>query len=374
MRRDYLLGFFIFLFIVAHFLFLQSKIVEAGVTGACANCHTMHNSQGAVEDNETAQEHLLKIKGDGDCLGCHAAPAGEDEYKVEGAPQVIYYDADDKSKRMLAGGTFTTVKDNDGDGHNIVKLTGKDDVIKVMPGDPDCVFKVDELACAGTKGCHGDRDIENPMKAIQKGHHSPADAYRDGHDLAHSYRMLNGVAGIGAVDYEFGMTNKLIDKNKLGDPNINVNIYQGEHLDWPNNAPSGKSISWLCGECHGNKESDKGFYSRAGIVSADNNDIWIRHPTDIITKLDNYPNVGEENKYSTEVPLGFVDAIKGADFNPEASGVTVTCLSCHRAHGSQYKDALRFDYSFMKTGAKGEDLPDGEKGCFRCHTDKDFEE
>jgi hypothetical protein len=41
------------------------------------------------------------------------------------------------------------------------------------------------------------------------------------------------------------------------------------------------------------------------------------------------------------------------------------CLSCHRAHASQYSDILRWDYNniFARSGAP-------ETGCLTCHTKK----
>ena len=45
----------------------------------------------------------------------------------------------------------------------------------------------------------------------------------------------------------------------------------------------------------------------------------------------------------------------------------VTCLSCHRPHGSPYPDMLRWDYIQQIAGGGG----DNGKGCFFCHTTKD---
>jgi len=48
-----------------------------------------------------------------------------------------------------------------------------------------------------------------------------------------------------------------------------------------------------------------------------------------------------------ELPSGNANDIYGAQ---------VFCLSCHRAHASPFKDAMRWDYS------------DNAQGCLECHT------
>ncbi len=52
----------------------------------------------------------------------------------------------------------------------------------------------------------------------------------------------------------------------------------------------------------------------------------------------------------------------------KVSSPIVTCLSCHRAHGSPYADLLRWDYDTMIAGNAGDATG---KGCFVCHTTKD---
>jgi predicted CXXCH cytochrome family protein len=50
------------------------------------------------------------------------------------------------------------------------------------------------------------------------------------------------------------------------------------------------------------------------------------------------------------------------------TGDQVMCLSCHKAHGSKWPNALRFDYTGMDahlgTGTRTD-------GCFFCHRLKD---
>jgi len=48
----------------------------------------------------------------------------------------------------------------------------------------------------------------------------------------------------------------------------------------------------------------------------------------------------------------------------------VTCISCHRPHGSPYPDMLRWDYANdCNTG--NADTATEPCGCYSCHTTKD---
>jgi predicted CXXCH cytochrome family protein len=51
----------------------------------------------------------------------------------------------------------------------------------------------------------------------------------------------------------------------------------------------------------------------------------------------------------------------------------VTCISCHRAHGSQYDDLLRWDYTqcIANENVAADDTITPDCGCFYCHRDKD---
>ena len=91
---------------------------------------------------------------------------------------------------------------------------------------------------------------------------------------------------------------------------------------------------------------------------------WVRHPTDVLI-----PNTGEyagiSATYQDETPVGRVaaglpDAAAAANGVVAAGTDIVICLSCHRAHASNYADSLRFDYTTLAAG----------DGCLHCHTNK----
>jgi len=55
-----------------------------------------------------------------------------------------------------------------------------------------------------------------------------------------------------------------------------------------------------------------------------------------------------------------------SEVNPGSD--TITCLSCHTAHASDYSGMLRFDYGAMMAHQGG---AASGTGCFACHTTKD---
>ncbi|MCL6584607.1 MAG: hypothetical protein K6U11_13360 [bacterium] len=381
---------------------------EAGVKGACSTCHTMHNSQSGEEVNkEGAQSYLISrgnLNAANPCLGCHKIPTANGEFLVRLiendpnslVPQVNVDLAVTNGKVSAAGTYYYTTRDKTEQngkscrkGHNVAGMEddnggNEDGWLGVVPpgGTEDCIKSnfSNQLTCAGASGCHGDRNIADPLASIKGGHHSPAantyeGRYRDGNTVASSYRMLLGVKGRVASRWEYGdHRDEILDQADLSGDDIN--IYQGTDKGVQGSkrhpGPDG-SINGFCGECHGCAEgnTENGFHSLRGLKGEGNSEMsspWKRHPTDIVMKANtaywDYP--GEKGKfYSQEVPVGFAKISKTGTVNDlQKSDRVVLCVSCHRAHGSQYDDALRWDYREMKTSAtKG-------SGCFRCHTDK----
>lgn len=390
-KRSVIFYFFVFV-AMSTFSFFRSSRSEAGVKGSCANCHTMHNKQdGGIPEGGVEDPQPYLIKGeipDGDenpCLGCHDKTTNA--YLDANTPQIQYNYSQDEERKSLAGGTYYFVTDTQQEddekrscrkGHNVQGLSDEDELIGIIPpgGSSTCIDG-QQLTCAGTRGCHGDRSIENPLAAIKGGHHSPAqDNYRDGSTVATSYRMLLGVEGRVATEWEYG--HKITDVFTWDQlkANENVNFYKGKDLrlgglEGEERRPGDShSINGLCGECHGKASGgdEHGFHSSRGISKDDSlSSPWLRHPTDVVMDKDDteywrYPN-DESGNYSVEVPVGFTNVQNVA--NLQNSTRVVLCISCHRAHGSEYDDALRWDYEAMQSGAKT------DNGCFRCHTDKD---
>jgi len=397
------------LIIVSGVIFVQSTRSEAGVKGPCSECHTMHNSQDGAPVNEVAgqevdaQSYLIKgadLSDKNPCLGCHKKNSDgryfKDPEKENDAPQVNVDPAMTHNYLSAAGTYFYVTGDKTEQsgkscrkGHNVVGMGESDDnedqlLKKTPPGGTDeCLGGTGkQLTCAGTSGCHGKRNVDDPLAAIKGGHHSPAtnsyaDRFRDGNSIATSYRMLYGVKGRVASNWEYVDFSKdnFLKQSDLVDRD-DVNIYQGSDgkLSGTMIDPGDGSINGLCGECHGNGDSENGFHSFQGLKGKGSTSTtqmsspWKRHPTDVVMKQDEqyggYPNETGAD-YSREVPVGFLNISKNGGIGdlPRTQRV-VLCVSCHRAHGSQYDDSLRWDYRDMATTSTT------GNGCFRCHTNK----
>ena len=333
----------------------------AAVTGACVDCHTMHNSQNStsmasgLDGNPTADTfaHLTLSS----CIGCHSGT--DSTATVGGAPSVtMSYTA--AANDVSAGGSFGTSvwsasnTINDARVHNVI-ITGltitADSVHTNIPGASAGMNNgvgantASSLTCAGVNGCHGtidDVDITDPDAGIRGFHHDATSPYR-------YLKITDGknVTGEGSDNWEDG-TGSL-----GGASGTNHNVYS---------ASTTNGINKFCANCHPDFHG-----SGASSNTQDASLNWIRHPTD--NELD-----------STDWDLEKVDidykrnpfAWQTLDQNdPETayptpanladSGASVSCLSCHRAHGTPYADLLRFEYSGQSAGSTT------TTGCLGCH-------
>jgi len=335
----------------------------AKVTGACVNCHTMHNSQDGVAmatfAGETGPNNALVR---GSCLGCHGqVPAGANNI-ITNIPQVSHNDGDD-----LAGGNFSYITGDKalvtGDastvGHNVIELSTNDATLTQPPGDEYTTGITNaNFTCAGEFGCHGDRSESGSFAGVSGAHHAGVEGLCDTADtVANSYRFLLGVKGHENMDatYRWQNYNTQYHNEYLG---ITAATEAGSGT-----APGGNTISGLCAECHGN------FHGTADI-GGDNAYPFSRHPTDIV--LPDKTEYSAYTTYSVTAPVARVNitTVNTAGVNNVVAPGTdvVMCLSCHGVHGTAYEDILRWDYTGMIANSTGGDTT---TGCFICHTTKD---
>jgi predicted CXXCH cytochrome family protein len=340
---------------VSHFLSLDA---DARVAGRCKDCHYVRSgNSGAIDRYGTLPEN--------DCLECHGHdPTGAGSIGTKGKtrfPQVIHLMQDND----LAAGNFYYVADGFNPdysrGHNIVGISRPQDPPMNMPpgfmknvlipGGAGPAFWRDgrQMNCSGTWGCHGNRTIEDPHKAIAGAHHEDDDTI-DGSTVGKSYRFLYGIKGKEHPAWEY-----------LATP-ADHNGYKGS-ID----AGGMDTISYFCGECHAAFHPNPNLGGKDDAGRSDYRDARHRHPVDIgfNSVRGGFANSEYEGyvKYSLEVPVAFDEPAGGDDAT--GSGSVVMCLSCHRAHASPYPSILRWDYSEMTAGAGKPGA-----GCFMCHTKK----
>lgn len=320
----------------------------AQVSGPCSDCHTMHNSQdGASVTGPSGVWPALTKTGCGPCHsglndGTNTTPF------VWGSGAVYGQTGTETGTNTLAGGTFQFVtQDDPGNayGHNVIRPQQPDSRLVEPPGFVDGFdvhgqvgsnWQTNRLSCQGLYGCHG-QHVDD--KGVAGAHHAD-DSVIDGATVGTSFRFLLGVKGKEDPKWEYQPT---FDR----------------HNQYYAAASDSDTISYLCARCHGT------FHSTGGVSP------WLRHPADFDMNLvsgeyENYGGAGV-NEYSVLAPVGSTDvsAVKVRVLQADGDAF-VTCLSCHRAHGSEYRSSLRWDNNDCNAGVDNQDC-----GCFVCHTSKD---
>jgi predicted CXXCH cytochrome family protein len=358
------------LFLTVFFFMGTIFQLDAKVTGLCSNCHTMHNSQdgsSVFRDGDgtgwngsgqlvggakstTPADRLLVTS----CIGCHSSSSGSTIINVGSSKIPIVYNTGGYPTQPLAGGNFYYVAQggaaNDVYGHNVYGISDPDENINEAPGNINCGgYGFEGLSChytlaeapqlanfnkGGCEGCH-----------FRTTHHEDNGSYRFlwAHESDDHY-----VDGVEDDDWEQETSD---DHNWY--KGVDGPVYE-DALDVTH------SISTFCAGCHHE------FHRRDHITDQTSSPYspWKRHPTDILL-----PNSGEyagynpPTAYSAEAPVGYTDPS-----TPTRGTAVVMCLSCHRPHGSEYPDMLRWDYSDMEVGTTG---AAANTGCFTCHRDKD---
>jgi hypothetical protein len=320
---------------------LVTVSANAAITGHCSDCHTMHNSQdGAAVNAGGTNDNLTKFS----CIGCHSG-------SVAAAPNVFGQMAAERT----AGGTFNSnIVDADANSHkkvhNVRDITWTNDetsLLNTIPGAEVGGFTeptgAAELTCAGTKGCHG--QASGGFKGFHHNGYPAAYRFLRFNDGAGNYTDIQGK---GSSDREYG-----------GATATNHNVYYALSAD---NVATRDSISSLCSMCHGDFHgSDDTSTTNPGTSP------WRRHPTEMLIPS-SWDSIGTGVAVDYDkTPFAF----NGADYTgvlPTAAysmsdNPRVACVSCHRAHGSDYDDLLRFNYADMNAGNST-----NNGGCENCHT------
>ncbi|MCD6429982.1 MAG: hypothetical protein J7L57_02040 [Deltaproteobacteria bacterium] len=372
----------IFLKIVFFLLIFLPTLSQAKVSGPCSNCHTMHNSQDGLamnfDDDTQPNQHLLRTS---NCIGCHAQDYGSNVVDFSGCqvPQVLHTDTD------LAAGNFAYIDGTKGSGasptkgHNVVDFFLQDPTHLWPPGGPlknagAGIVHPDTLlplfTCAGLNGCHGNTHIVDPISSMQGAHHANSGDKPIGDTVGNSFRFLLGVEGLEVSDWE--------NRNSTHHNEYKKDLHQstGPWVDscgWchgPDNPrhaisgdvmPPGSGTAYLCMRCH------PGFHS--GNLSGSP---WFRHPANVA--IPDFSEYSYYTVYNVDAPVSrnilpdspspVVTPYRGAQGQ---GNDFVTCISCHKAHATDYPDLLRWDYDADIKAGNG----NSGEGCFICHTTKD---
>jgi predicted CXXCH cytochrome family protein len=300
----------------------------------------MHNSQdgSVVVTSGTGTTLLID-----DCVGCHSNSTSTDTL-VNGTP--IVYNTTPPTN-PLAGGNFYWVAQGGGAatdvfGHNVWGISDVDNNISASEGAPGGTNG------NGCKKCHQSLALDPALSTDPevfgkngcRGCHTEV-AHHD--DSKPWFRFLKGHRTVNHYVEGEG------DANWEQNPDIsNHNVYKGiDSISSPETFNSSHSMTGFCSGCHTDFHEDMGVSSP-----------WIRHPNDILLPTapsSEYAAYDPTTGYSNEAPVAYLNPAA-----PVRAEAVVSCLSCHRAHGSDQPDMLRWDYTNMGTG-----------GCFTCHTLKD---
>jgi hypothetical protein len=324
------------LFLCPLFIILYSGICNPEVGGDCDACHVCY--PGMKEKRTSVVQPFQYVNREIFCINCHSSSTS-DTIKNLGGNNVPVVFNNVKPVRSLAGGNFYFVAKDFGDrkGHNVNVITSSDKEFPDLPpgysraSDPSSIGYNPKkpLACAGSNGCHGDRNIEDPFVAIFGTHHA-VDRPIDGSTTARSYRYLK-------------ITGKVDGVSGLEDNEWNKNAVSMKHNEYS------LSIDLLCKSCHG--ELQRGH---AGTR--------FKHLSGIPI-----PDRGEYRGYtiySLDAPVARVIVPQVYSDLVTPGKDLVTCLSCHVAHAGPYDSALRWDYDNIFTGEEE------KSGCKICHTGK----
>lgn len=334
-------------------LFFSAQCLAA-VSGKCIDCHTMHYSQDGQILQEWGDAGPYSALLTTDCIGCHSGvnSGGETPFVMSTTEPIYAATGTEAGTNTLAGGSFYWVASGaHRKGHNVTGLASVDPFLQTPPGFEGTVAAADgslpgdgswptgqQISCAGVYGCHGTHSEASQESAISGGHHMGLDGalLNPGTVPARGFRLLVGIAGYEDPEWELAPTSTAHNQYK------GVDGLQDD-----------STISSLCLRCHSDFHGE-----------SDGGGGWLRHPVNYdmgnsaaTDEVRGYGGPG--HRYLPDVPVASVDVSAPLAQVSFQDDTIVSCLSCHRSHGSPYEKLLRWDYA----NAIG--------GCVACHTSKD---
>jgi hypothetical protein len=307
-----------------------------GTTLICGMCHIMHASEqhagsipmtpdpyGAFPRQNIPAKHLMRVADPVTlCLSCHDG--------VVGVPDVVGADANGLAER--SAGKFELPAEDNPRGHKLdygLSLQGSDLCMRCHFGG---TFETAAVSCLDCHNHHGNGKARNLQWASWPG-----------------------------GEPDFGL---FVDPTATG-----MNKYDASHIGYgTGNSDALREVTNMCTDCHH-------VFSGNSYTDPDGDGIHSLHPTyDSERGAQNHISQGDSTgttdgaHWDDGTGAGFVGTARLRFVKSDAPDFTnsrtvdaatngVFCLSCHKAHGSDYAFGLRWDPS---SGPGG-------KGCEQCH-------
>jgi predicted CXXCH cytochrome family protein len=371
------LSFVIILFLSIVILISSPSPLAAKVTGVCSNCHTMHNSQDGSEVARTgsgtgwngsgqltggstaagAQMNTLVT----DCVGCHTSTTNLSTINLGGSTIPIVYNTTQPVQPLAGGNFYWVAQGDDSKGHNVYGIADVDATLGEAPG-------FTSGACGSGSRCHISLAQAPVPSNFNRGGCQGCHVFTYHHEDNGVYRFLKGHgANIGSSlsearkditnypDYVQGVEDSDWEKTTSA---VDHNYYNGTTTVYSsdgNGLTNQQTLTSFCSGCHGDFHGPQSGNDGMGSDTP-----WIRHPTDVdLPETGEYAGYNPVTNYSTEAPVAWVNPS-----SPDRTEAIVMCLTCHKPHGSDQPDMLRWDYGDMVVGSGN------SGGCFTCHSDK----
>ncbi len=296
----------------------------------CNKCHTMHYSEkGAVPteangfgmDADTGgpfKQLLLKKNVTDLCLACHSDPTK--------GPDVF------SATIETPGGDFNYSATTDTKGHNPGGVSGN--ASATLPLDttlPDALTppggtQLTRWTCVECHDEHGDTSAAFMFRNLLK----------------------NGLTG---SNFVAGDTE---ESNIWNGTTANVAQSATNHNVYKTGTTIGDTVGFgkWCSTCHGT------FHGGSGDTDINDGSDWIRHPTAEPLPTAYITAYGTTSDYTYPLETNNTGASTSTEWTLTQGSEAVTCLSCHKAHATNYANATRWD----NAAASGSGT-----GCNKCH-------
>lgn len=374
----------------------------------CYDCHTIHNSEdGAQVANNGSSGPYARLLNQATvtdvCLGCHAWPYAN----VFKAPAVMSLTGPLPSGKSHPGGDFYYSMIDPKKGHNPGKSLGVQSPI--MPSDPTLTvspggdFSTEDWDC---NSCHDPHNMFGAgVTAWRKLRREVNNIVHTGNETASlGVETDGGNKGPTAPGFEPILSNARGDIQGTAYRKIRQdgNPLEGSYLylaegDTNKNVYRG-GFSSFCATCHGDFHGGAGETRNVDNSRTRVNNSWVRHPTNITmneagskygiatytVQITNAQGTSPNPKgYDWKYPLvqpdnDFTVKSRVTSMNDPATalgGDRIMCLTCHKAHASQYENMTRWNtngHAFLADGeidmtgaASNGDNP--AYGCGKCH-------